>query len=152
MTVLTDLKAIAPTATAKAAFNAAGSNITNALLALEQGVVELQAQLRQVLSFHPKDAVMRATVNAGGGSGTAGLQTVTGTTGTGVKFTARGIVSGGALTGPLTIVSGGSYTADPTLTGEAVTGGGLTGCTLNLTMTGDLAVYNSLNSILSELL
>src|SRR5208337_1428501 len=66
--------------------------------------------------------------------GTTGTQTVTGTTGTGTKFTAQVTVAGGAITAILSIV-GGSYTVNPTLlTNEPVTGGGLSGAALGIVM------------------
>jgi hypothetical protein len=81
--------------------------------------------------------VTGATVAAGGTGGTAGTQTVTGTTGTGTMFQASVTVSGGAITAVQSIAVGGLYTASPTnLAAEPVTGAGLTGATLNLTMAG----------------
>lgn len=79
--------------------------------------------------------VIAATVVSGGTSGTDGSVTITGTTGTGTKFQATGTISGGALTGALTVVTNGSYTVNPTnLTAEPVTGGGLAGATVSLSM------------------
>lgn len=79
--------------------------------------------------------VHSATVAAGGSGGTNGTQTVTGTTGTGTKFTASVTVAGGAITAVLSILTGGDYTANPTsLTAEPVTGASLTGAQLNVVM------------------
>lgn len=56
-----------------------------------------------------------ATVVSGGSGGTPGAVTITGTTGTGTKFTAHGTINGsGALTGPLTVATGGAYSVNPT--------------------------------------
>ena len=76
-----------------------------------------------------------AAVAAGGSGGTAGACTVTGTTGAGTLFQASGTVASGALSGPLTIAAGGTYTTAPTnIAAEPVTGCGLTGATVSLTM------------------
>jgi hypothetical protein len=112
----------------------------------------MQATLKQIIKYHPNDSVLTATVNAAGSGGTNGPVTITGTTGTGTKFQARGVIAGGALTGPLTITNAGSYTVDPTsLTAEPVTGGSLTGATVALTMSGDNSVLSALSAILAEL-
>lgn len=72
--------------------------------------------------------------NAGSG-GTDGTQTVTGTTGSGTKFQAQVTVAGGVITAVLALTVAGSYTANPSnLAAEPVTGGGLTGATLAITM------------------
>lgn len=79
--------------------------------------------------------VQSATVAAGGSGGTDGTQTVTGTTGTGTKFTASVTVAGGAITAVLSITAGGDYTVNPTiLTNEPVTGASLAGAQLNINM------------------
>lgn len=79
--------------------------------------------------------VVSATVNAGGSGGTNGTQTVTGTTGTGTKFTASVTVAGGVITAVLSITLRGTYTVNPTtLSAEPVTGGSVTGATLNVVM------------------
>lgn len=92
-------------------------------------------------------AVTAAAITAGGSGGTAGTQTVTGTTGTGTKFQASVTVSGGAITAVLSILVAGAYTVLPTNpAAEPVTGAGLTGATLNLTMatiSTQLAAANS---------
>jgi hypothetical protein len=92
-------------------------------------------------------AVTGATVVAGGSGGTNGTQTVTGTTGTGTKFQASVTVASGAITAVLSITVAGSYTVLPTnAAAEPVTGAGLTGATLGLTMASvstQLAAANS---------
>ena len=74
-------------------------------------------------------------VNAGTG-GTPGGATLTGTTGTGTKFQATCIIdSTGKLQTISSISVAGNYSVNPTVvTAEPVTGGGLTGATLNLAM------------------
>jgi hypothetical protein len=153
MTVHSDIAAITPTATGKAVLQSKGTNFNMLLTSLLQEVSELQIKVKQLIADHPYDSVLSAAVVAGGSGGTNGAVTITGTTGVGTKFTAKGVISGGALSGPLTIVNAGSYSTDPTsLSAEPVTGGGLSSATVSLTMSGDLAVLNSLNAILSELL
>lgn len=78
--------------------------------------------------------VITAVVNAGGTGGTNGAVTITGTTGTGTKFQATGTIAGNALTGPLVVTVAGDYTVAPTIAGDAVTGGSLTGATVTLVM------------------
>jgi CO dehydrogenase/acetyl-CoA synthase gamma subunit (corrinoid Fe-S protein) len=152
MTFKTDLAACAPTATAKLALQARGTNITTLMQALQQHASEMQILLKQIIAMHPNDSVLSAAVVAGGSGGSNGPVTITGTTGVGTKFTARGNISSGALTGSLIIVNAGSYTTDPTsLSSEPVTGGGLSGATVSLVMSGDNAVLASLNSVLAEL-
>lgn len=92
--------------------------------------------------------VSGATVAAGGSGGTNGTQTVTGTTGTGTKFTASVTVSGGAITGVLSITTGGAYTVNPTsLAAEPVTGASLSGATLTITMgVGTITASTALGS------
>ena len=75
--------------------------------------------------------VVSATIQAGGSGGTNGTQTVTGTTGTGTKFTASVTVAGGAITAVLSITSAGSYTVEPSAN-DPVTGAGLTGAVLTV--------------------
>ncbi len=81
---------------------------------------------------YAKVKVLSATVNAGGTGGTPGTQTVSGTTGTGTKFSATVTVSGGgAITAVLSISVAGSYSVFPTdISQEPVTGAGLTGAKL----------------------
>lgn len=98
MTVHSDIAAVTPTVTAKNSFSARGINLTGSLASIQQDVLELQAKIKQLVAFHPNDSVLSATVNAGGSGGTNGVVTITGTSGVGTKFQAKGIVSGGALT------------------------------------------------------
>lgn len=79
--------------------------------------------------------VVSAVVNAAGTGGTPGAVTITGTTGTGTKWQGTATISaGGALTGPITITVPGNYTVTPTLAGDAITGGSLSGATCTLVM------------------
>lgn len=80
--------------------------------------------------------VMSAVVASGGADGTPGPVVVTGTTGTGTKFTATGTINGdGELEGDLSVTLAGDYTVNPTsLSAEPVTGGSLTGATVTLVM------------------
>ena len=79
--------------------------------------------------------VVSATIHAGGTGGANGSASVTGTTGTGTKFIANVTISGGAITAVNSISLGGSYTVNPTsLTAEPVTGAGLTGAQLSVSM------------------
>jgi hypothetical protein len=153
MTVKADTIAVSPTSTAKAVIQARGAAAGDLLNLIQGHAVDLINLVKSVIALHPADSVLSATVNAVGSGGTNGVAVITGTTGTGTKFQARGLIVSGALTSPLTIVTPGSYTTDPTsLVAEPVTGGGLTGATVGIAMSGDLAVLNSMNSILSELL
>lgn len=155
MTLKADLTSFTPTATAEAAFEAKGTNLTTLMGALQQQAIEMQANLKQILAYHPNDSVLAATVVSGGSGGTNGQVVITGTTGTSGtgKFTAKGTIVGGALSGALTVVNAGSYTTDPTsLSAEPISGGGLSGATVVLTMSGDNAALASLSSILAELL
>jgi hypothetical protein len=152
VTAKADLISIAPTSTAKNVFASKGVNLQGALASIQQDIAELQIKIKQVIALHPNDSVTAVSVNAGGSGGTNGQVTITGTTGVGVKFQAKGVISGGALTSITSITNAGSYTTDPTsLTAEPVTGGSLTGCTVGLTMSGDLAVLTALTALLAEL-
>jgi hypothetical protein len=78
--------------------------------------------------------VASATVNAAGSGGTNGTNvrlTVSG--GTGTAAVLFGTISGNALTAVTGVASPGTYTSFPGTTNIAVTGGGLTGATVNLT-------------------
>lgn len=88
-----------------------------------------------ILTVGTTQVVNAAVVNAGTG-GTPGIATVTGTTGTGTKFQALVTIgSGGSISSVNLILVPGSYTVNPSVpTAEPVTGGGLTGATLNLTI------------------
>jgi hypothetical protein len=77
--------------------------------------------------------VANPTIAAAGSGGTNGAVTLTGTTGTGTKFQITGTIAGNVLTAITGITVAGSYSAMPSsLAAEPVTGGGLTGCTVNL--------------------
>jgi hypothetical protein len=153
MTVKTDIVAVTPTATSKAVFASKGATVSGMLTQLQQMAAEMQILAKQIIAYSPNDSVLSATVASGGSGGTNGQVAINGTTGSGTKFSARGNISGGALSGALTIVTPGSYSIDPTsLSAEPVTGGGLTGATVALTMSGDNAFLTSLNSILAELI
>lgn len=81
------------------------------------------------------DQVVSAAIVNGGTGGTTGTQTVTGTTGTGTRFQASVTIASGAITAINQITTAGAYTADPTaLSAEPVTGAGLSGAVLSLTM------------------
>lgn len=89
-------------------------------------------------------SVSAATIAAAGSGGTDGAAVVTGTTGTGTKFQADITISGGEITAINDIKVQGDYTVAPTnAAAEPVTGGGLTGAELNLTVnTVEVAAYS----------
>lgn len=79
--------------------------------------------------------VVSATVAAAGSGGITGIQTVTGTTGTGTKFKASVTISGGAITAVNSITLGGAYSVNPAnLAAEPVTGASLSGAQLSIVM------------------
>jgi hypothetical protein len=87
--------------------------------------------------------VVNAAVYApsAGSGGTPGAAVVTGTTGTGTKFTANVTIDGSGKMTTVNSFTGGSYTANPTYSGypyyaylEPVTGGGLVGAYLVIGM------------------
>jgi hypothetical protein len=79
--------------------------------------------------------VASATIASAGSLGADGPATVTGTTGTGTFFQANVTITGGAISSVNSITVPGDYTTNPTTpTAEPVTGGGLIGAALNLTM------------------
>lgn len=79
--------------------------------------------------------VVAAAVFAAGSGGVDGVQTVTGTTGTGTPFEAFVQVTGGAIVSVLSVSVPGSYTVNPTnITNEPVTGASLVGSALAVTM------------------
>lgn len=79
--------------------------------------------------------VYEATISGPGTGGVDGTQTVTGTTGTGTKFTASVTVAGGFMTEVLSVVTAGSYTANPAnIADEPVTGASLTDARLTIKM------------------
>lgn len=84
--------------------------------------------------FSSRSTVTAAAVAAGGASGTPGACTATVVGGTGTAATVIGTVSGGgALAGALTVTPG-TYVFPPAYP-AAITGCGLVGATVNLTMT-----------------
>lgn len=86
------------------------------------------------LTVATTQVVSAAVANAGTG-GTDGIQTLTGTTGTGTKFQVSAMIASGSITAILAVSQPGSYTVNPTtLTAEPVTGAGLSGATLNIKM------------------
>lgn len=79
--------------------------------------------------------VVSATVDTAGTGGTPGTQTVTGTTGIGTPFQASVTVgAGGDITAVLSITVAGNYTVPPSINAEPVTGGGVTGGKLDLSL------------------
>ncbi len=84
------------------------------------------------------NAVRGATVVSAGTGGTPGAATLIGTTGTGTPFQiAATIGAGGAVTALGAVTVPGNYTVLPAVIGnEPVTGGGLTGCALSLSIIG----------------
>jgi len=99
-------------------------------IALNGGTQTTPAQLTVATT-----KVVSATIAAGGAGGANGTQTVVGTTGTGTPFQASVTVAGGAITAVLSITVAGSYTVNPTTpAAEPVTGAGLIGAQLNLSL------------------
>lgn len=93
------------------------------------------AMIRQV-PVPSAGMVNTATVVSAGTGGTPGMQLLTGTTGTGTKFTAYAYVgASGSIVGPVLIWNQGNYSVNPSnLNDEPVTGGGLSGAALALVM------------------
>lgn len=113
----------------------AGSYAPNETVALANGTFSTRA-----VGTIASTKVVSGTVAAGGSGGVDGVQTVTGTTGTGTKFQALVTVSGGSITAVNSISVAGNYTVNPTsLTNEPVTGGSVTG--------GQLSVKMGINTI-----
>jgi len=96
--------------------------------------------------------VVSATVATPGSGGTNGVQTVTGTTGTGTKFTASVNVVGGAIDSVISILTGGIYTVNPaSLTNAPVSGPGpLTGAELNIVMGANVVTPDGIASFTVE--
>lgn len=95
--------------------------------------------------------VVSATIVAGGTGGTNGAQIVTGTTGTGTKFSANVTVAGNTITAVNSIAVPGAYEVNPTvLTAEPVTGASLTGAQLSVKM-GVLALVQPTTAAYSAL-
>ena len=129
-TVLTVATTKMVTAPAVNSPGTSGSYVPNDTITLAGGTESTNAVLTVATT-----GVRAATVNAAGSGGTNGTQVVTGTTGTGTKFQAVVTVSGGAITAVQYISVAGAYTVNPTtLTAEPVTGAGLTGATLGISM------------------
>lgn len=79
--------------------------------------------------------VVSATIDTAGTGGTPGAAVVTGTTGTGTPFQANVTIgAGGDITSVDSIAVAGDYTVPPTINGEPVTGGGLVGAKLDLSL------------------
>jgi hypothetical protein len=82
-------------------------------------------------------------IAAAGTGGTNGAVTLTGTTGTGTKFQITGTIAGGVLTAITGVTVAGSYSVMPTtLAAEPVTGGSLTGATVNLSAVMGVVGYS----------
>lgn len=83
--------------------------------------------------------VFSGKVQSGGSGGTNGQVTLTVVGGTGTAATLNGTISGGVLTSVDSVITPGSYTVFPT-NPVSVTGGGLSGATVNLlhTHVGDI--------------
>lgn len=91
--------------------------------------------------------VTSITVVAAGSGGTNGAATITGTTGTGTKFSASVIIASGAISAITSLTFAGSYTANPSNVNiEPVTGGGLASATVAITM-GPLTVTLTNNGV-----
>lgn len=87
--------------------------------------------------------VQSAAVVNPGSNGSDGVQSVVGTTGTGVKFQASVTIANGSITAIQSIAVGGAYSVPPSdLLNEPVLGANLTGASLRLIMTGQLT-FNS---------
>ena len=79
--------------------------------------------------------VVSASISDAGTGGTPGAATVTGTTGTGTPFQAAVTIgAGGDITSVNSISVAGNYTVPPSITAEPVTGGGLVGAELDLSL------------------
>jgi hypothetical protein len=127
---ITNAGIVAPIIVAAAGGAAGHSYVPGNTITLADGAPSTHGVLTVVSTL-----VVSATIAAGGSGGTNGTQTVTGTTGTGTKFTASVTIAGNTITAVLSILTGGAYTANPTtITAEPVTGASLAGATLNLNM------------------
>lgn len=120
---------VVSTALASLAVDAAGTNYVPAEVLTLVGGTSASAATVTVATTK----VVSATIASPGSAGVNGTAIVTGTTGTGTKFQAAVTIAGGAISEITSISVGGSYTVNPTLlTAEPVTGGSLTGATLNI--------------------
>lgn len=94
--------------------------------------------LTKLVAFANQDSITAAAVNAGGtGYAVDDILTVAGGTATLTAQIRVTTVSSGVITG-VRVENAGSYTARPTLTANAVTGGGGSGATIDLTITNGL--------------
>jgi hypothetical protein len=153
MTVKADTIAVTPTQTAKNVFQARGVDVGNLMTLLQGHAADMITLCRQIVALHPNDSVLTASMSTAGSGGTNGPVTITGTSGTGTKFQATGVIAGGALTNPLVVTVPGSYTVDPSPLGaEPVTGGSLSGAKVALTISNDIAQLTALQGILAELM
>lgn len=122
----------------------AGTNTSNwvtmaeCLLPLFPGSVVILPNMTPNTLAPLGNLVIGATIVSTGTGGTPGAVTLTGTTGTGTPFQATGTIAGdGTLASISAITVQGNYTVLPALIQkEPVTGGGLTGTTLNLKISG----------------
>ena len=122
----------------------AGTNTTNwvtmaeCLLPMFPGSVVILPNMTPNTLAPLGNLVLGATIVSAGSGGTPGAVTLTGTTGTGTPFQIAGTIgAGGTLTALGAVTVQGNYTVLPSVTqAEPVTGGGLTGATLNLEISG----------------
>jgi hypothetical protein len=64
MTALTDAKALAPNAAAKAAIAVKGSDYATLSLLVQQHIVELNVLVKQLIALHSGDATTLTALNA----------------------------------------------------------------------------------------
>lgn len=122
----------------------AGTNTANWVTMAENIVPLFPGSIVVVPNMSPNSTmplgnlVTGATIVNAGTGGTPGAVTLTGTTGTGTPFQATGTIgSDGTLQSITAITVQGNYSVLPAvIQAEPVTGGGLTGCTLNLEIAG----------------
>lgn len=102
-------------------------------------------------NFDIPSVVTGTAIDVAGTGGTDGAAIVTGTTGTGTPFQCNVTISGGEITAVGSMVTGGAYTVDPTdVLHEPVTGGGLTGAQLSLTLVNDKAESVFIKNVISH--
>jgi hypothetical protein len=175
MTALTDIKAISPTANAKATSIAKGAQITNMMNLLAQRVVEMQRMVQDIVKLHPpttRSVTIGGTAHAGdvltlsitpsGGS----LIAITYTMATGDTLQVGAInlanlvnansalqFAGITASAPVAGVSNLSYGLTPTVSGAVAGGGATTTLTVGSASSGaDSTNLTALNSVLAELL
>lgn len=91
--------------------------------------------LKNPVLFVFRTQVVNATIAAAGTGGTNGTTIVSGTTGVGTLFQAVVTISGGSINSVDTILEFGEYSQNPAdVASEPVTGGGLSGAKLKLSM------------------